>query len=146
MSFVKNAVLALLLVVAGSSCAASEVRPDHDDADLHAIAQVGGRVAWAVGDRGAAWFTRDSGQTWSAVPLPGQVACRSVCFLTDRVGWIAGMDEQPGRTGGVLLATRDGGALWKTIPAPVRMCIMSVFSTFSMDCSSARVTVDTRLA
>ncbi len=120
MSFVKNAVLALLLVVAGSSCAASEVRPDHDDADLHAIAQVGGRVAWAVGDRGAAWFTRDSGQTWSAVPLPGQVACRSVCFLTDRVGWIAGMDERPGRTGGVLLATRDGGALWKTIPAPVR--------------------------
>ena len=112
--------MALLLVVTGTACAASEVRLDRDDADLHAIAQVGGRVAWAVGDRGAAWTTRDSGQTWSAVSLPGQVACRSVCFLTDRVGWIAGMDERPGQAGGVLLATRDGGARWETIPMPVR--------------------------
>ena len=120
MRLVKNAALALLLVVAGSSCGGSEVRPDRDDADLHAISQVGSRVAWAVGDRGAAWTTRDAGRTWSAIPLPGQVACRSVCFLTDRVGWIAGMDERPGRTGGVLLATRDGGAMWKMISTPIR--------------------------
>ena len=120
MRFFNGGVVALLLVVTGSACAESEVRLDRDDADLHAIAQVGGRVAWVVGDRSAAWSTRDAGQTWSAVSLPGQVACRSVCFLTDRVGWIAGLDERPGQSGGVLLATRDGGAQWETISMPVR--------------------------
>jgi len=116
---VGNAVLGLLLVVAGPPCEASAVRPDQDDADLHAVTQVGRRVAWAVGDRGVAWTTRDAGLTWTAVSLPGHVACRSVCFLSNRVGWVAGSDERPGRAGGVVLATRDGGAHWKTIRLPV---------------------------
>ena len=65
---VGNAVLGLLLVVVGPPCEASAVRPDQDDADLHAVTQVGRRVAWAVGDRGVAWTTRDAGLTWTGSP------------------------------------------------------------------------------
>jgi len=113
------AVLLLLLVPATSVCRSGELRADQDDADLHAIAQVGQSVAWAVGDRGVAWTTRDSGRTWSLMPLPSQLACRSVCFLSNRVGWIAGNDEQPGHSQGVLLSTRDGGATWQPIDTPL---------------------------
>mgnify|MGYP000309518427 CR=1 FL=1 len=99
---------------AASVCRAGELRADQDDADLHAIARVGQRVAWVVGDRGVAWTTRDGGRTWSLVPLPGRIACRSVCFLSNRVGWIGGNDERPGHSRGVLLSTRDGGATWES--------------------------------
>ena len=50
-----SAVLLLSLVSAASVCRAGELRADQDDADLHAIARVGQRVAWVVGDRGVAW-------------------------------------------------------------------------------------------
>jgi photosystem II stability/assembly factor-like uncharacterized protein len=113
------AVVLLLLTGAVSVCRAGDLRADQDDADLHAIARVGQRVAWAVGDRGVAWTTRDGGHTWSAVPLPGQLACRSVCFLSNRVGWIGGNDERPGHSRGVLLSTRDGGASWQSIETPL---------------------------
>ena len=114
-----SAVLLLSLVSAASVCRAGELRADQDDADLHAIARVGQRVAWVVGDRGVAWTTRDGGRTWSLVPLPGRIACRSVCFLSNRVGWIGGNDERPGHSRGVLLSTRDGGATWQSINTPL---------------------------
>ena len=119
----------LLLVALGSSfCVADELRPDQDDADLRSVAQVGGRVSWAVGDRGTAFRSHDSGKTWSSVSLPVTLSCRSVCFLTNQVGWIAGNDERPGRQGGVVLATRDGGKLWQVSYPPMkRICYVRFY-------------------
>ena len=44
-------------------------------------------------------------------------ALRSVCFLTDRLGWVAGGSTTPyTRIGvGVILATRDGGKTWTSL-------------------------------
>lgn len=120
-----------LLIVSGlgaATCHAGNPRADQDDADLHAITRVGRSVAWAVGDRGVAWSSRDSGRTWLPVVLPGRIACRSVCFLSNRVGWIAGTDERPGQGRGVVLATRDGGVSWQTVHPPLdRICHVRFF-------------------
>ncbi|HUG93294.1 MAG TPA: YCF48-related protein, partial [Planctomycetaceae bacterium] len=58
--------------------------------------------------------TRDGGRTWTAIQSPVDVPLRSVCFLSDRVGWIAGGGTTPyARIGyGVVLFTQDGGATW----------------------------------
>ena len=113
----------LLVALASTFCVAGELRPDQDDADLRSVVQIGGRVSWAVGDRGTAFESHDSGRNWSPVSLPVALSCRSVCFLTNQVGWIAGNDERPGRQGGVVLATRDGGKVWQVSYPPMkRIC------------------------
>ncbi len=119
MRFVVFCLVLLLLSPADAVSGSVADRPEHDDANLHAVARVGTRLAWVVGDRGLAWSSQDSGRTWEPVRLPGHIACRSVCFLSDRVGWIAGNDERPGHGHGVVLATRDGGGTWKSIASPL---------------------------
>lgn len=94
-----------------------EPAPQQDDATLHDIALVGPSVLWAVGDRGAIWKSDDRGTTWkflSVSPVLERYTLRSVCFLTDRVGWIAGGTVIPvgGTPAGVVLSTRDGGETW----------------------------------
>ena len=119
---VRVVVFSLVLLLLSSTDAiwgSIAVRPEQDDANLHAVARVGTRLAWVVGDRGLAWSSQDSGRTWEPLRLPGHIACRSVCFLSDRVGWIAGNDERPGHGHGVVLATRDGGGTWKSIASPL---------------------------
>ncbi|MEX0718343.1 MAG: YCF48-related protein [Planctomycetaceae bacterium] len=92
--------------------------PLADDANLHDVQLIGSRTAWAVGDRGVAWNSVDGGRTWTRVPLPVDAPLRSVCFLTDQVGWIAG----GGATSfsrvdsAVLLFTKDGGRNWEQLP------------------------------
>lgn len=95
----------------------TEPTPQQDDATLHDVALVGPAGIWAVGDHGAIWKSTDGGATWSFLsvsPLLERYQLRSVCFLTDRVGWIAGGTVLPvgGIPCGVVLATRDGGATW----------------------------------
>tara|TARA_B100000029_G_scaffold490185_1_gene548914 strand:+ start:351 stop:3383 length:3033 start_codon:yes stop_codon:yes gene_type:complete len=120
--------VALLITLGISTGAAGEYRPNQDDADLRSVAQLGGAVAWAVGDRGTAFSSLDSGKSWTPVPLPVEVSGRSVCFLTNQVGWIAGDDERPGHRGGLLLATRDGGKSWTVSYPPMeRICLVRFY-------------------
>lgn len=97
--------------------APSEVQPTplEDDANLHDVQFVGGQIGWAVGDHGVIWNTRDGGQTWRLVPSPVDCPLRSVCFLTDQVGWVAGGGTTPfTQVGyGVILFTSDGGRSWE---------------------------------
>ena len=88
--------------------------PIQDDANLHDVQFVDELHGWAVGDHGVIWQTADGGRAWQLLACPGECALRSVCFLSDRVGWVAGGTTAPyTRLGvGVLLATTDGGRTW----------------------------------
>jgi len=94
--------------------------PDLDDSTLRGMTFVG-QTCWVVGDRGVVWRSADAGQTWQFVALPEETrsfSFHSVCFLTDRVGWIAGGTVQPvgGVLQGIVLSTKDGGSTWTVIP------------------------------
>ncbi|WP_437194416.1 YCF48-related protein [Planctomicrobium sp. SH527] len=89
---------------------------EQDDASLHGLTSVGNTI-WAVGDQGVIWRSKDAGETWQFLALPNEVRAysfRSVCFLTDRVGWIVGGTVRPvgGALQGVVLTTKDGGESW----------------------------------
>lgn len=86
------------------------------DATLRDVACVGPRC-WCVGDRGVICSSADGGETWETSCVPFECRLTSVCFLTNRIGWVAGIESQPGRESGraVLLATRDGGQTWRNI-------------------------------
>jgi len=100
----------LLSAVAAVRC--SEVL---DDACLNDAAVVG-RYCWAVGDRGVVCDSEDGGRTWRTRALPFDCRLTSVCFLTNRRGWIAGVRASGDASGSaVLLMTRDGGESWQTV-------------------------------
>ncbi len=88
-----------------------------DDANLHDICFLGSRDGWSVGDRGTVWRTEDGGQTWKLLPVPTDCVLRSVCSVTDRIGWVAGGSTTPfTRVGvGAILTTRDGGKTWTNL-------------------------------
>lgn len=118
---------ALLALAAGWQLAVCSIAPAVDappaappdpmlaDAQLADVAFVDAARGWAVGDRGVIWHTADGGRHWKL--QHSGVTCRlsSVCFLSDKVGWVAGGYTQPytGATVGVVLHTRDGGDHWR---------------------------------
>jgi photosystem II stability/assembly factor-like uncharacterized protein len=87
-----------------------------EDATLHDVCHVGSHC-WAVGDRGVICQSSDSGQTWNTAFLRDECSLRSLCFLTDRIGWVAGIgyDRISGREKAVLFGTRDGGTSWQNL-------------------------------
>ncbi|MFQ5733761.1 MAG: YCF48-related protein, partial [Planctomycetaceae bacterium] len=91
--------------------------PTQDDANLHDVQFLGASTGWAVGDRGVIWNTANGGRTWRLLKSPVTCPLRSVCFLTDRIGWIAGGGTMPyTRLGyGVVLHTQDGGSTWRIV-------------------------------
>ena len=93
--------------------------PVQDDAQLHDVRFVGSRLGWAVGEHGVIWHTRDAGSTWQLQSSGVDCALRAVCFLSDRVGWVAGGGTVPFThlSYGVVLATTDGGVTWKRLEA-----------------------------
>lgn len=109
-------VCAVLVAAAGGQ----SPRPDQDDADLNAVALVGDRRAWAVGDHGSAWTTEDGGRNWRFVRLPLDMSVQSACFLTDRVGWLTGCRTTGSGRDSVVLRTTDGGKSWQLHPLPVQ--------------------------
>ncbi len=100
-----------------AAAASPAVSPIQDDANLHDVQFVDELHGWAVGDHGVIWQTADGGRAWHLVAGPGECALRSISFLSDQVGWIAGGTTTPyTRLGvGVLLATTDGGRTWTEI-------------------------------
>lgn len=88
-----------------------------DDASLHDVQFVSVRRGWAAGGHGALWRTTDGGQEWSLVETGTTATLRSVCFLTDEIGWIAGWQVRGDAelTAPLLQATRDGGQSWETL-------------------------------
>lgn len=84
------------------------------DAGLNDVCRVGS-ICWAVGDRGVVLRSSDLGSTWISRLVPFECSLQSVCFVTDRIGWIAGIRGSENRiseTSAVLLHTRDGGESW----------------------------------
>lgn len=109
--------LFLLMIVHGPLCGAEVPSAWIEDAQLHDVKLVGSRFAVAVGEHGAVWKSTDGGSNWMPVKCDMDVSLRSVSFLDDRMGWIAGSDTVPfsGLDAGVLLATRDGGLTWDQV-------------------------------
>lgn len=99
---------------AAALAAPREPTPLEEDAQLHDVRFVGDRAGWAVGERGVIWHSGDGGATWQLQSSGVNCELYSVCFLTDRVGWVAGGGTAPFThvPYGVLLFTRDGGATW----------------------------------
>ena len=88
-----------------------------DDANLHAVQFLGKNTGWAVGDRGVIRKTEDGGRTWKFVASPVDCPLKSICFLTNQIGWIAGGGTAAyGHLNqGVLLFTKDGGQTWQEL-------------------------------
>ncbi len=94
-----------------------------------------GPDCWAVGERGVIVKSSDGGRTWSSGLLPFECSLQTVCFLTNKLGWVAG--TRFGASGNrrnlaVLLQTRDGGDTWSNIvedPTLVRKSINEGVST-----------------
>lgn len=109
-----------VLVCVSARATAGEGRspaPLQDDANLHDVQFVSASTGWAVGDRGVIWKTVDGGRSWRLLDSPVDCPLRSLCFLTDRIGWIAGGGVAPyTRLGyGVVLHTEDGGQTWQVL-------------------------------
>ena len=64
-----------------------------DDAYLHDVRLIGSKLAFAVGEHGAVCKSTDGGRTWATSSCGQDVSLQSVCFLDDRVGWIAGSEN-----------------------------------------------------
>ncbi len=93
--------------------------PIEDDANLHDIQFVDSRRGWAVGDHGVIWHSDDAGATWTLQSSGVKCPLRSVCFLSNLVGWAAGGGTIPftRRSYGVVLYTIDGGRTWENLAA-----------------------------
>lgn len=83
------------------------------DARLNDVCAVGSSC-WAVGERGVVVRSTDSGTTWITSWVPSDCSLKSVCFLTNRIGFVAGtrFDHKSRRHTAVLLKTTDGGDSW----------------------------------
>jgi photosystem II stability/assembly factor-like uncharacterized protein len=84
------------------------------DASLNDVCNVGSLI-WAVGERGVICFSGDAGTTWTARVTPMECSLQSVCFLTNTIGWVAGIRTRTDtglQSSAVLLHTRDGGQTW----------------------------------
>ena len=84
-----------------------------DDATLNDVCGFGNHC-WAVGERGVILKSTDKGCSWQVTSVPRDGSLKSVCFLTDQIGYVAGstFDTMQRRHRGVLLATRDSGDSW----------------------------------
>ncbi len=98
-----------------TSTAAPTPAPVEDDAQLHDVQFLNAHLGWAVGEHGVIWHTADGGRSWELQRSGVSFALRSVCFLTDQIGWAAGGGTIPftHQSRGVVLRTTDGGKNWQ---------------------------------
>ncbi|WP_339908296.1 YCF48-related protein [Symmachiella dynata] len=95
--------------------AAPQPAPVEEDAQLHDVQFLNAKLGWAVGEHGVIWHTTDGGQQWRLQRSGVSFALRSVCFLTDQIGWAAGGGTIPytQQSRGVVVKTTDGGQNWQ---------------------------------
>lgn len=107
--------ICLAIAVTPLAFAAEAPAPHQDDAALHDVQWLGSTLAFAVGDHGTLWRSTDGGAAWEFIPTPTRASLRSVTFLTDQMGWIAGSEIIPyvNLEVGVVYSTVDGGATWE---------------------------------
>lgn len=105
-----------------------------DDATLYDVDVVGSRC-WTVGERGVILRSADAGMTWIPGILPFDCSLHSVCFLTDRIGFVAGLrpDLHSKTDRGVLLTTRDGGQFWHDVTPDTRLPGLRFIQFFGLD-------------
>lgn len=117
-----------LLTLTDPLATQAQVLPIQDDATLHDVQFVGNKTGWAVGDHGVIWHTTNGGQHWDLVPCPVECPLQTVCFLTDRVGWIAGGGVTPHThlSYGVVLFTDDAGQSWQIVARETIPPIVSI--------------------
>src|SRR5262245_41490239 len=82
----------------------------HDN--LYAVKAMGESEAWAVGNFGAIFHTKDAGRTWQARQSGTKNPLFAVDFADADHGWVVGKSA-------LILRTDDGGRSWKTQKSPV---------------------------
>jgi photosystem II stability/assembly factor-like uncharacterized protein len=104
-----------------------------EDATLNDVCHVGASC-WAVGERGVVVRSNDHGQTWTTAMTPVDCSLHSVCFLTNRLGWIAGYRAIPGTSqlSAVLFQTRDGGEYWTDLSASLQIAGAEALATSTL--------------
>ncbi|HKZ81741.1 MAG TPA: YCF48-related protein [Pyrinomonadaceae bacterium] len=77
---------------------------DVDDRLARALFSRGGR-AWAFGEGGAIYTSRDRGANWTRLPVPTRHVLLGGTFVDEDRGWLVG-------AGATILQTADGGDTW----------------------------------
>ncbi|MBN1005624.1 WD40/YVTN/BNR-like repeat-containing protein [Amphritea pacifica] len=78
--------------------------PKSPNMAILSVTRAGERVV-AVGERGIALYSDDSGQTWTQAQTPTSATLTAVRFANDKMGWAIGHM-------GIVLHTEDGGGTW----------------------------------
>jgi photosystem II stability/assembly factor-like uncharacterized protein len=74
---------------------------------------------WLLCQEDSLYVSMDQGVTWQTKSLPAGLGFRTVYFLTDRKGFLAGDD-------GILMATEDGGSTWRKGEASTDRNLVSI--------------------
>jgi len=80
--------------------------------NLFAVTATNGETAWAVGNFGSIYVTKDGGKSWQARSSNTKQPLFSVDFADERTGWIVGKS-------GLILRTTDGGETWTRQQSPI---------------------------
>ena len=75
--------------------------------NLYGVKAVGASEAWAVGNFGSIYYTKDGGKHWEFRESGTRVPLFGIDFADADHGWIVGKSA-------TVLATTDGGKTWKT--------------------------------
>ncbi len=106
----------ILIVVLGAISAAA--------ADSNKSCWVSGSAAsehglWLLCQEGSLQVSTDQGANWQSKPLPTGLIFRTVGFVTDQKGFVAG-------DGGILMATEDGGSSWHKVASSTDRNLLSI--------------------
>jgi photosystem II stability/assembly factor-like uncharacterized protein len=77
------------------------------------------RGLWLLCQEDSLLVSTDRGLSWQTRPLPSGVRFRTVDFLTNDKGFLAG-------DGGILLGTEDGGSSWRNVQPPTDQNLLSM--------------------
>jgi photosystem II stability/assembly factor-like uncharacterized protein len=80
--------------------------------NLFAVTATNDDTAWAVGNFGAIYVTRNGGKSWQARTSNTKQSLFSVAFADERSGWVVGKS-------GMILRTTDGGETWTQQKSPI---------------------------
>ena len=106
----------VLMVVLGVVSAAAA---DSDDSCWVSSSAASAHGLWLLCQEGSLYVSTDQGANWQTKPLPSGTRFRTVYFMTDRQGLVAGDD-------GILMATEDGGSTWRKLESSTDRNLVSI--------------------